>query len=138
MSTVTKLALMITIAVGAVVATPKAAHADGDCLEVGWRDRAGDWQYYHAWIDAEDGNHLTLHYDYHHGILELKVFPKEKADGENVIVMKGRWYEGRESQRSGKVRMELATGHHRAKGWYTFGDDWDSAHFDFALRECRH
>lgn len=135
MTTVTKLLVMIAIVAGAVMAAPKTARAD-DCLEVGWRDKAGEWTYYHAWIDEVDGNHMTLHYDFHHGILELKVFPKEKADGENVTVFKGRWYEGRDQQRTGKIRLELEQGHHRAKGWYTFGDSYDGPHLDFALREC--
>ena len=35
----------------------------------------------------EHGNKLyTSSYDYHHGQLELKVFEKEKGDGEDVIV----------------------------------------------------
>lgn len=137
MNIATKLVLAVGIAGAAVMAAPKAAHAD-DCLEVGWRDKSGSWTYYRAYVDAQDDNKFLLHYDYHHGQLELKVFPKEKADGENVIVLKGRWFEGKDAQRTGKVRMELQSGHHRAKGWYTYGDDDGAQHFDFALRECKH
>jgi hypothetical protein len=131
-----KLLVTTTIVGAALVGAPKTAKAD-ECLEVGWRDRAGAWVYHRAWVDAEDSHHMNLHYDFHHGLLELKVFEKEKADGEDVIVLKGRWYEGRDAQRSGKVRMELKRGHHTAHGWYTFGDSFESDHFDFALRDCR-
>jgi len=118
----------------ALTVAPKAAHAE-DCLEVGWRDQRGEWTYHRAHIDAEDGNKLYMHYDFHHGQLELKVYEKEKGDGEDVIVFRGRWFEGRDAQRSGKVRMELKKGHHTARGWYTFGED--PTHYDFKLRECR-
>ena len=33
--------------------------------------------------------------------------------------------------------MELKKGHHTAKGWYTYGDDEGTAHFDFKLRDCK-
>ena len=124
------------IVAGASLGGLKQARAD-ECLEVGLRDRAGEWGYYRAWIDEENGNHVKLHYDYHHGILEMKVFEKEKGDGEDVIVMKGRWYEGRDQQRSGKIRLEMEKGHHHARGWYAFGDGEDSPHLDFELRDCK-
>ena len=56
---------------------------------------------------------------------------REKDDGEHVTVFKGRWYEGKEAQRSGRVRLILEEGHHTARGWYTYGDD--ETHFDVPL-----
>jgi hypothetical protein len=135
MKTFAKFVVMMVVAGAAVVAAPKPAAAD-DCLEVGWRDKAGDWVYYRAWIDGIDGNHLSLHYDFHHGQLELKVIPKEKDDGEHITVFKGRWFEGKDGQRTGRVRLILEEGHHTARGWYSFGDD-ESTHYDFKLRDCK-
>ena len=112
------------------------AHAD-DCLEVGWHAKGGEWTYYPATVDSMDGNRVHMKYEYHHGELELKVFEKEKGNGADVIVMRGRWFEGRDAQRSGKVRLEMEKGHHRAKGWYTYGDADDAPHLDFVLRECK-
>jgi hypothetical protein len=137
MKTIAKVLVMSAIVGAAVVAAPKQAKADDECLEVGWRDKAGEWTYYRAWLDAVDRDHLSLHYDYHHGQLELKVIPKEKEDGEHITVFKGRWFEGRDAQRTGKVRLILEEGHHTARGWYTYGDAEDAAHFDFKLRDCK-
>ena len=112
------------------------ANAD-DCLEVGWKAKGGEWTYYHAWLDAMDGNHAHIKYDYKHGELELKVFEKEK-NGADVIVLKGRWFEpGQGAARSGKVRLEMEKGHHRAKGWYQYGDEEGATHYDFVLRDCK-
>lgn len=120
-----------------LAAASGVARAD-DCLEVGWRDSSNNWTYYRAWIDSEDGNKLQLHYDYMHGTLELKVFEKERGDGANVIVLRGHWYDqAGGKRRSGRVRMELEKGRHRAKGWYTWGDEENATHYDFALRDCR-
>src|ERR1041385_5636764 len=127
----TKLLISAVVVAAAAFGGSKVAKAD-DCLEVGWKDKAGNWTYHHAWVDAEDGNRFEVRYDFHHGKLELKVFDKEKGDGEDVKV-----FEGRDASRSGKVRLELKPGHHRAKGWYTFGDDWSSPHFDFVLLDCQ-
>lgn len=131
-----KLLISAVVVAAATIGGMKVAKAD-DCLEAGWRDKAGNWSYYHAWVDAEDGNRFEVRYDFHHGKLELKVHDKEKGDGTDVKVFKGRWYEGRDAQRSGKIRLELKAGHHRAKGWYTFGDDEGAPHMDFVLRDCQ-
>lgn len=136
MKTMFKAIVMSAVVGAAMLAAPKAAKAD-DCLEVGWKDKAGEWTYYRAWLDAVDGNHLSLHYDYHHGQLELKVIAKEKDDGDKVAVFKGRWFEGKDAQRTGKVRLILEEGHHTARGWYTYGDDEGAAHYDFKLRDCK-
>ena len=64
------------------------------------------------------------------------VFEKEKP-GPNLIVFKGRWYEGKDAQRTGRVRLILEDGHRTARGWYTYGDDEGSSHFDFKLRDCK-
>ncbi len=129
------------IAVVAATVAPRLAQSrahDDECLEVGLRDRAGEWGWYRAWIDAyEEHGRVHIKYDYHHGELEMKVFEKEKADGEDVIVMKGRWFEGRDHQRTGKIRLEMERGHHHAKGWYQFGDDEGAEHFEFVLRDCK-
>jgi len=120
-----------------VIAPAKDAKAD-DCLEVGWRDNSGNWTYYRAWVDAyEERGRVHIKYDFHHGELELKVFEKERGDGADVIVLRGRWFEGRDAQRSGRVRLEMERGHHTAHGWYTQGDREDGAHYDFKLRDCR-
>ena len=130
-----KLLVSVSIAAAALIGSIKSAKAD-DCLEVGWKDKAGQWTYYKAFVDGEEGNKFNLHYDYHHGQLELKVWEKEKP-GPNLLVFRGRWFEGKEAQREGLVHLQMEKGHHRAKGWYTYGDDEHSAHFDFALRECK-
>jgi len=136
MTTFARLLVTATLAGAALVATTHTAKAD-DCLEVGWKDKAGQWTYYKAFVDGEDGNKFNLHYEYHHGQLELKVFEKEKASGADLIVFKGRWFEGKDANRSGRARLEMEKGHHRAKGWYTYGDDEAATHFDFALRDCK-
>lgn len=129
--------LMAAIVAGATFAGTKQAKAD-ECLEVGWKDNHGAWTYYHAWLDAMDGNRAHIKYDYKHGELELKVFEKERGDGADVIVMRGRWFEpGAGPDRSGKVRLEMERGHHRAKGWYQYGDAADAQHYDFVLRDCK-
>ena len=128
--------LVAGVVAGASLGQVKHAQAD-DCLEAGFLDRDGTWGYHRAWVDEMDGNHAKIRYDYHHGQLELKVFEKEKGDGEDVIVMRGRWFEGRDAQRSGKIRLEMKKGHHRAKGWYAFGDGEDSPHLEFVLRDCK-
>lgn len=126
------------IAFVVLTAVPKHARAD-DCLEVGWRDRDSQWTYYRAWVDAYDTRAGRVHikYDFHKGQLELKVREKENAEGTEVIVLRGRWFEGRDKQRSGRVRLEMEKGHHRAKGWYTYGDDDNGTHYDFVLRDCK-
>jgi hypothetical protein len=120
----------LALGLGAVT----TARAD-DCLEVGWRDQNNNWTYYRAWMDEPQADgRVHIRYDYHHGELELKVHEKEGGD---VYVLKGRWFEGRDGQRSGRVFMRLEQGHHRAKGWYTYGDDENGSHYDFALRDCK-
>jgi hypothetical protein len=76
-------------------------------------------------------------YDYHHGELEMKVHEREKGDGEDVIVMKGKWFEGKDAQREGKIRLEMEKGHHHARGYYTYGDADDAPHYDFVMRDCK-
>ncbi len=137
MKSIAKIVLSSGVLVAALSLAPKQAHAADECLEAGLRDKDGGWQWYRAWVDAQDGNRVHIKYDHHHGELELKVFEKEKGDGEDVIVMKGRWFEGRDGQRSGKVRLEMEKGHHHARGWYAFGDGEDSPHLDFQLRDCK-
>jgi hypothetical protein len=136
MNVVAKWIVMSAVAVACLVGGTKVAKAD-DCLEIGWRDRAGAWQFYRAWIDAESGNRVHIRYEYHHGELELKIFEREKGDGEDVIVMRGRWFEGHDAQRSGRVRLQMERGHHHARGWYTNGERDDGPHFDMQLRDCR-
>jgi hypothetical protein len=131
--------MILLVAVGGFVAlAPRSARAD-DCLEVGWRDQSGHWTYYRAWLDAfdEGSGRVHIRYDFHHGELELKVREREHAEGGEFFVLKGRWFEGRDAQRSGRVFMKLEKGHHRAKGWYTYGENEDGARFDFALRDCK-
>ena len=135
MTTFAKFLVTATLAGAALVASSHTARAD-ECMEVGWKDKAGAWTYYKAFVDAEDGNKVDMHYEYHHGQLELRVFEKEKP-GPNLIVFKGRWFEGKDANRTGKVRLEMEKGHHRAKGWYTYGDDEASPHYDFVLRDCK-
>lgn len=130
-----KLVLTVVVAGAAMAASANVAKAD-ECIEVGWRDKTGSWQFYPAHVDAEDGHRMHMTYEYHHGELELKYFEKEKGDGTDVIVLRGRWFEGRDAQRSGRVRMELKKGHHHARGWYTNGDNENGPHFDFQLRDC--
>jgi hypothetical protein len=129
-----KALLVFGLIVVALAAAPKVAQAD-ECLEVGWKTGDGAWSYYRAWIIEEDGENLSLRYDYKKGILELRVYDDETADGRDVTVLRGKWFEGKDSSRTGKVRMELEKGRRRAKGWYTVGDD--STRYDFALRECK-
>jgi hypothetical protein len=133
----TKLLIIAALSAAGVVATTHTAKAD-DCFEVGWKDKAGAWTYYRAFVDSEAGDHINMHYEYKHGQLEMKMFDKEKASGADVTVFKGRWFEGKDATREGKVRMELEKGHHRAKGWYTYGDNETSPHYDFVLRDCKH
>ncbi len=132
-----KTILMFGFVLAAVVAAPKSARAD-ECLEVGWRDAGGSWVHYRAWVESESGHHITMRYDYHHGRLEMKIHEKEKADGRDVIVMRGRWIEHHEGrERTGLAHFELERGHHRAKGWYTQGLDEDATRYEFVLRDCR-
>ncbi len=135
MNMMTKVLLTTVFAGAAIVASSKVAKAD-ECIEVGWKDRAGQWTFYRAHVDAEGGQRVHINYEYHHGELELKVFDKEKADGEDVVVMRGRWFEGKDAQRSGKVRLEMKRGHHHARGWYTNGDNEAGEHYDFQMRDC--
>jgi hypothetical protein len=130
-----KLLMTTGIAAAALIGSAQTAKAD-ECLEVGWKDKAGSWVYYKAFVDAIDGNHVDLHYDYHHGQLELKVWEKEKP-GPNELVFRGRWFEGKDAQRTGLVHMSMEKGHHRAKGWYTYGDNAESPHYEFVLRDCK-
>jgi len=134
MTNMSKVLLVTVFAGAATIASTKVAKAD-ECLEVGWRDRSGSWVFYPARIDGEREGRMHINYEYKHGEMELKVFEKEKPDGEDVIVLRGRWFEGRDG-RSGKVRLELKKGHHHARGWYTYGDAEDAEHFDFQLRDC--
>jgi hypothetical protein len=122
--------------IGVLAGTAKTARAD-DCLEIGWADQTGAWTWYHAWLDAMEGNRAHIRYDYHLGELELKVSEKEKADGEVVIILRGRWFEGKEATRTGRVFMKMERGHHHARGWYTFGDDESTGHKDIELRDCK-
>lgn len=116
------------------VASSTPLEQSEECLEVGWRDRAGMWRYYRAWVDEERENVLNLHYDYHHGKLELDVY--RRMDHDDLVEFHGRWFEGRDAERAGRVHLALKQGEHRASGWYTFGDDPNRPHYDFRLRDC--
>jgi hypothetical protein len=124
-------AVAVVISVGA----PKTASAE--CLEVGWRDASANWVYYNASVAEfnENEGRIRIRYEFKNGELELRVREKESASGQELIVLRGRWFE--RGGHSGRVRLEMEKGHSRAKGWYTQGDDESSAHFDFVLRECR-
>jgi hypothetical protein len=127
------------IAAGLAAAAPRTAAADDDCLEVGWKNDAGDWVYYHAWIDSYDERgRVHIKYDFHHGELEMRVNEKEKPSGEDVLVMHGTWKQGRRDREWGRAFLKMERGHRRARGWYTFGDDETKTHYDLALRDCKH
>jgi hypothetical protein len=126
--------LAVVCFAGVLGGTAKPARAD-DCLELGMMDH-GEFTWFRAWIDAQRGDRVHIRYDHHHGELELKVSEREKADGEDVIILRGRWFEGREAQRTGRIFMKMERGHHHARGWYTFGDDEESEHADIELRDC--
>jgi hypothetical protein len=139
MNFIGKWIVVSAVAGACFVGGTKVAKAD-DCLEVGMRDKAGEWVWYPAFVDvyeSKDTGRVHIRYEHKHGELELKVYEKEKADGEDVIVMKGRWFEGRDAQRSGKVRLEMEKGHHHARGWYSYGDGEESAHLDIQMRDCK-
>jgi hypothetical protein len=113
-------------------ARPAHAEPDSDCMEVGWRDGSD-----RAWLDSyEESSHMHMRYDYRHGKLELKV--REKEGGE-LIVMKGKWFEGEEGHagKEGAVFLKMERGHHRAKGWYSYGFEENARHYDFVLRDCK-
>jgi hypothetical protein len=124
------------VGLGLLIGGAHVAKAD-DCLEIGMNNREGQWEWYHAWIDNMTGDHVHIKYDHHHGELELKVSEKDKPDGQDVVMLRGRWFEGREASRSGHVFLRMEKGHHHAKGWYTFGDDEGVEHKDVELRDCK-
>jgi hypothetical protein len=125
------------LAAGVVtLAAPKRAAADDDCLELGWKSDSGDWTYHRAWVDSYDERgRVHIKYDYHHGELEMRVHEREDGDGDDVLVMKGKWKEGRHDREWGRVRLQMEKGHHHARGWYTYGDD-ETTKFDMVLRDC--
>ena len=58
------------ILVAAMIAMgPATASADTDCLEVGWRDAGGNFQYYGAHIVEVNENRLYMRYDFKGGEL---------------------------------------------------------------------
>jgi ABC-type glycerol-3-phosphate transport system substrate-binding protein len=127
--------LFAVVAVVVAIGTPSTAQAE--CLEVGWRDSNSNWVYYNARVADfnQAAGTVRIKYDFKNGELDLKIREKEAADGSDYIVFRGRWYE--RGGRSGKVRLEMAKGRHRAKGWYTHGDSDSAARYDFVLRECK-
>jgi hypothetical protein len=137
MTNMQKLKWLVVAAVAATctLSTTRARAFDNDCLEVGWKDRNGQWTFHRAWVD-EYNEHGRMHikYDWHHGELELKVSEHENAEGEDLLFFRGKWFEGN-SDRWGKVLLKKERGRHRATGYYTFRDSEER--YDFALRECR-
>ena len=120
-----------------LTAAPKKAAADDDCLELGWKNDSGDWTWYHAWVDSYDERgRVHIKYDFHHGELEMRVNEKEKPDGEDVIVMHGKWHQGKHDREWGRAFLKMEKGHHHARGWYTYGDDENSTRYDMTLRDC--
>jgi hypothetical protein len=135
------IALLSLVALG--LAAPAAAparapaRADDECLEVGWKNAGGKWDYYRAWVDQYDEKgKVHIKYDFHHGEMDLRVKEKEASDGKDVIIYKGKWHEGNDATRTGLVFLTMEKGHHRAKGWYTIGTA-DKVRLDLALRDCK-
>jgi hypothetical protein len=151
---VSKWIALAVIALGFVVISPSVALADeddeedDDCVEVGWRGDGGGWVYNKARVTSFDKkkNRFVIEYfnmeannERVNVMLDLKFFEKERAEGRDMIVIKGRWItnvpKNPARNREGKVRFEMAKMKSRAKGWYTHPDT--GAKHDFALRECR-